>query len=98
MDGFFAGEVLRMDILDRGDNEKGLIIGARYLGLVVRSAVMDYPKITGNQTVTPLNEVKYSRLKFDGVALKSGRVYVCVLQISSQKKTIKAALLLWSVG
>jgi len=33
-----------MDILDRGDNEKGLIIGARYLGLVVRSAVMDYPK------------------------------------------------------
>ncbi len=32
---FFAGEVLRMDILDRGDNEKGFIIGARYWGLEI---------------------------------------------------------------
>jgi hypothetical protein len=44
----------------RGDNEKGLIIGARYWGLeflLVRSVVTESPKITGNQTVTPLNEV-----------------------------------------
>ncbi len=28
------------------------------------------PIITGNRTVTPLNEVLYSQLKFDGAAFK----------------------------
>ncbi len=56
MDGFFCRRGTTDGNLDRGDNEKGLIIGARYWGLeipatIVRSAVMDYPKIIGNQTV-----------------------------------------------
>ncbi len=35
MDGFFAGEVLRMDIFLDGGIEKGLIIRERYWGLKI---------------------------------------------------------------
>ncbi len=38
--------------------------------LLARSVVTESLKITQNWTVTPLNEVWYSRLKFDGAAFK----------------------------
>ncbi len=42
----------RDDNFERGGTEKEKIIGARYWGLKTET-----PKITRNQTVTPLNEV-----------------------------------------
>ena len=48
--------------------EKGLIITARYLGLVISFSEVIEIKITGKQTVTPPGEV--FSIKFDGVALK----------------------------
>jgi hypothetical protein len=46
MDGFFAGEVLWIDIFLDGGIEKGLIIRARYWGLEIPAsevAVMESP-------------------------------------------------------
>ena len=41
-----------MDILDEGDNEKGLIITARYWGLEFSVSEVLEIGITGNQTVS----------------------------------------------
>ncbi len=75
-----------MDILDGGDNEKGLIITARYWGLGFSVSEVLWIGITRKQTVTPLGKVFWIEIWWHSNS-PVWRVYVCVFWISSLKQS-----------
>ena len=69
----------------QGGTEKGLIIGARYWGLEIPASEVSGDGMTWNYRKSDCRTSRQGTLDLNLIAshLKSGRVYVCVLRISS---------------